>query len=133
MALSRNVAVTVRRMRGQKAAPVKLPTVKGPFVTAPRPGPPSRAQQARARARANLTPGPKYDVMGHYYTRPYTNKVNPDTDEVTPARMPNQRYQGKRWGRATPHQSNVSRRRTGTDWAWGLSDPKSFPSRRGDV
>ena len=85
-------------MRGQKAAPVQLPSVKGLFVTAPKPSGPSRQARARARFRANLTPGPRNWEMGNYPEAPYSHKAIPDADRVDPARMPNQKYQGRYWG-----------------------------------
>jgi len=108
---------------------VRLPTVKGRFVTAPKPGPLSRQARARARFRANLTPGPSNWEMGNYPSAPYSHRPIPDADRVDPAYMPNQMYQGRRWGLATPHRNNMDRRARGVDWAWGLSDPRVFPSR----
>src|SRR5215471_6718751 len=94
MALSRNVAQTVKAMRGQKAAPV------------PRKGSPSwqkllgvQTPRPPSHGKADLTPGPRTSEQGVYRVSPSTGKRVPDRgDRIDPARMPNPKYQGRQWG-----------------------------------
>lgn len=80
--------------------------------------------------KSQLTPGPRYDVQGTYKRNPFTGKKVPNTgDKIDAPRPPNQKYQGKKWGQATPHESNTARRRSGTTWAWGLARNRQVAQR----
>src|SRR5215471_3607846 len=88
-------ALPTRPQRGIQGIKATGSPLANAIVRALRSGAKQTSVKRAVPKRPDLLPGPRFDVQGVYRGVPNTG------DKIDPARLPNEKYPGRMWGKAT--------------------------------